>query len=154
MKKIFLVFIAVGFISLSVSAQHAKDLPARVKAAFDQKFPGAQKVKWGKENAIEWEAGFKLDNKEYTANFNTDGNWIETEYKIGEKEIPAAVTKTLEKEFPEYKLVESEISETVKGKLYEFGIKTGSGKMEVAVNSDGTLIKKESKKYKKGEGKD
>ena len=153
MKNLVLVFVAASFMSLAACGQNAKDLPTKVKTAFEQKFPGAQKVKWGKENATEWEAEFTLNSKEYSANFNADGHWIETEYEIGEKEIPAAVTKTLSEEFSGYKLVESEISETANGKVYEFEIKTGSGKMEVAINTDGTIVKKETKK-EKGEGKD
>ena len=153
MKYLVLVFAAASLISVIACAQNAKDLPEKVKTAFDQKFPGARKVKWGKENATEWEAEFALNSKEYSANFNVDGNWLETEYEIGEEEIPAAVTKTLDKEYPGYKLIESETSETAKGKLYEFEIKTGKGKMEIAVNADGTFFKKESKKEKR-ESKD
>lgn len=148
MKNLILVIIAASFISLTACAQNEKDLPAKVKTSFNQKFPGAQKVKWGKENANEWEAEFIMNSKAYSANYNSAGDWMETEYEIGEKEIPAAVTKTLGKEFPGYKLVESELSETVKGKVYEFEIKTGNGKMEVAVDADGTLNKKETLKEK------
>lgn len=153
MKNLVLIFVIASFISLHACAQNAKNLPIKVKTAFNQKFPGAQKVKWGKENATEWEAEFTLNNKGYSANFNTDGNWLESEYKIGEKEIPTAVTATLGKQFPGYKIAESEISETAKGKVYEFAIKTGKTKTEVAVNPDGTLVKKEAMK-EKGEGKD
>jgi len=153
MKKLILVLAAATLISVTAFAQNGKDLPAKVKTSFEQKFSGAQKVKWGKENATEWEAEFTMNNKEYSANFNIDGTWLETEYKIGEKEIPAAVTKTLGKEFPGYKLLESEVSETAKGKVFEFEVQTGKTKMEVAINVDGTLIKKEPVK-EKGEEKD
>ena len=153
MKNLILVFAAALFISVTACAQTPKDLPAKVKTAFDQKFPGAQKVKWSKENTTEWEAEFKMAGKEYSANYNADGSWMETEYEISATEIPAAVTKTLGKEFPGYKLVESEISETAKGKLYEFEIKTSTSNMEVAVQADGTLVKKEAVK-EKGEDKD
>jgi hypothetical protein len=148
-----LVFAAATLISITACAQNAKDLPAKVKTSFEQKFSGAQKVKWGKENATEWEAEFTLSGKEYSANFNADGTWLETEYKISEKEIPVAVTKTLSKEFPGYKLLESEVSETAKGKVFEFEVQTGKTKMEVAVSADGTLIKKKPVK-EKGEEKD
>lgn len=141
MKRLILVFAAALFISVTACAQTPKDLPAKVKTAFDQKFPGAQKVKWSKENSTEWEAEFKMSGKEYSANFNTDGTWMETEYEIGANEIPVAVTTTLGKEFPGYKLVESEISETAKGKLYEFEIKTGTKKQEVALDESGVIKK-------------
>ena len=141
MKNLILVFAAALFISVTACAQTPKDLPAKVKTAFDQKFPGAQKVKWSKETATEWEAEFNMSGKEYSANYTADGSWMETEYEIGANEIPAAVTTTLGKEFPGYKLVESEISETAKGKLYEFEIKTGTKKQEVALDENGVIKK-------------
>ncbi len=148
-----LVIAAAILISLNACGQNTKDVPVKVKTAFEQKFPGVQKVKWGKENANEWEAEFKMNAKEYSANYNSDGTWLETEYEIAANEIPAAIANTLDKEFPGYKLVESEISETVKGKLYEFEIKTGNVKKEVAINADGTLVKIVTE-TKKGDEKD
>lgn len=141
MKNLILVFAAAILISVTACAQNPKDLPAKVKTAFDQKFPGAQKVKWSKENATEWEAEFKMSGKEYSANYKADGSWMETEYEISANEIPAAVTTSLGKDFPGYKLVEFEISETAKGKIYEFEIKTGTKKQEVALDEKGVLKK-------------
>ena len=142
MKTPILIIATALFISLNAFAQNPKDLPANVKASFYQKFPGAQKAKWGKENAKEWEVEFTLNSKDYSANFSPEGHWLETEYKIAENEIPAVVTNTLNKEFTGHKIVTSEISETSKGKVYEFEISTGKVKKEVAVNADGSLVKK------------
>jgi hypothetical protein len=150
MKKLILVCAAAAFISVNAFSQNAKDLPAQVKTAFEKKFPGAQKVKWGAENKTEWEAEFVLNGKEYSANYNSDGTWMETEYEISVSEIPAAISATLTREFPGYKLGETEISETTKGKLYEFEVKTGKTEMEVVLKADGTLVKKEIKKEEKG----
>ncbi len=148
-----LMIAAAILISLNVSGQNAKDVPAKVKSGFDQKFPTAQKVKWGKENANEWEAEFTFNGKAYSANYKSDGTWLETEYSVAMNEVPANVTKTLAKEAPGYKLLGSDISETPNGMVYEFDIKTGNIKKEVAINADGTLVKKETK-TKKGEAKD
>ncbi len=153
MKNLILVFAAGILISITACGQNVKDVPAKVKTAFDTKFPGAQNVKWGKENATQWEAEFKMDAKNYSANYTVDGKWMESEYTISANEIPVAVTATLGKEFPSYILLVSEVSENAKGKVYEFEIKTGNKKKEVAVNPDGTLVKKGNSK-EKGEGKD
>lgn len=59
------------------------------------------------------------------------------------KEVPAAVKATLDNEFKAYKVEESELSETAKGKVYEFALRQGKEEMEVAINADGTVIKKE-----------
>ncbi|MEI8046474.1 MAG: PepSY-like domain-containing protein [Bacteroidota bacterium] len=141
MKNFFLVIVSTLLLSFNAFAQSTKDLPTYVRTSFDQKFPGAQKVKWSKENATEWEAEFKMGAKEYSANFNSEGLWVETEYKIGANEIPAAVTASLGKEFPGYKLVESEVSETARGKVYELTIKTGTKKTEIAFDENGVIQK-------------
>jgi uncharacterized membrane protein YkoI len=142
MKTPILVIVSALFISLNAFAQNPKDLPSKVKTSFDQKFPGARNTKWNKENAKEWEVEFTMNNKDYSASFSPDGNWLETEYKISETEIPAVVTSALGKEFPGYKIGISEISETSKGKVYEFDIISGKVKKEVSINADGTLVKK------------
>ena len=146
MKNFVLVSAVIAAISFNACAQSSKEVPANVKASFTQKFPDAQKVKWDKENATEWEAEFKMNGKEYSANFSTDGQWMETEYEISEKDIPAAVSQTLASEFPGAKIDESEISETESGQVYEFEIKKDKETMEVAIKPDGTLVKKESAK--------
>ena len=148
MKNLILVFAAALFISVTACAQTPKDLPAKVKTAFDQKFPGAQKVKWSKEKANEWEVEFKLSGKEYSANYNADGSWMETELEISKKEIPFTVTNALTKEFPGYKVEESVISETATGKVYEFKLKVAEELKEITVNTYGTIIKKENLKEK------
>lgn len=131
--------------SFSACGQN-KDVPAKTKTAFEQKFPDAQKVKWDKENETEWEAEFKMNGKEYSANFSADGKWIETEYEIEKSEIPHAVKQTLDKEFAGYDIEEAEISETTDGKVYEFALEKGETEMEVAISPDGIVVKKEVKK--------
>jgi len=145
MRTTFLMMTAFFVLSLFACGQKDDKVPANVKTAFTKKFPNAEKVKWGMENAKEWEAEFKMNGKEYSANYAIDGKWLETEYEIAESEIPAAVIKTLSTQYPGYKLLESEISESADAKVYEFEIKTGTSKMEVSIKPDGTLIKNEAK---------
>ncbi len=118
-------------------------VPQKVKDAFVKKFPTAKKVKWDKENATEWEAEFKMNNTEYSANFLEDGTWKETEHEIDEKEIPQNVKSALMGAYAGYKIKESEISETKDGMLYEFEIKKGESEMEVAIDANGNIVKKE-----------
>lgn len=110
-----------------------------------QKFPDAKSVKWDKENETDWEAEFKLNGEEYSANFSTDGVWKETEHEIEKTAIPANVKQTLDNEFSGYKIEESEISETAEGSVYEFELEKDKVKMEVTVSPDGKVVKKEVK---------
>jgi hypothetical protein len=130
----------------AVSAQKGKDVPATVTAAFAKKFPGATGVKWGKENDKEWEGEFKMNGREYSANFDSEGAWMETEYEITMKEVPTAVKATLDKESAGYKIDESEVSESKDGKIYEFVLKKGKSGIELSIEPGGKLLKKEAVK--------
>lgn len=145
MKK--LKIILGTFLAFTMFAFASGDqVPQKVKDAFTKKFPTATKVKWDKENATEWEAEFKMDNTEYSANFLEDGTWKETEHAIDDKEIPKNVKSALMSAFPGYKIKESELSETKDVMLYEFEIKKGESEIEVALDKTGKVVKKETKK--------
>jgi hypothetical protein len=141
MKNLILVIAATALISLNVSAQKSKDVPASVKATFSQKFSKATDVKWGKEGKTEWEAEFKLDGKAHSANFDLKGAWIESEYAITASEIPAAVKTVIDKDYAGYKMKVSEVSETTKGKVYEFTFVKEKVKKDVALDVNGKAVK-------------
>ncbi|TFH49971.1 MAG: hypothetical protein E4G92_00935 [Bacteroidia bacterium] len=146
MKTSVLIMSAAFVLSISACGQTAKDVPAGVATAFSQKFPKASKVEWGRENDKEWEAEFKIDGKEYSANFDNEGTWMETEYEISAREVPAAVKSTLDKEFTGFKIEVSEISETSDGKVYEFVLEKGETSIEAAIDPDGKVLSREEMK--------
>lgn len=142
MKTKLLIISAALLMSIFSYGQTEKNVPAVVKSSFTQKFPKATNVKWAKENDKEWEAEFKMDGRNYSANFDNTGAWMETEYKISANEIPGAVKTAIAKEFVSYKTDASEVSETAKGKVYEFVLSKGEEKMEAVFDPNGKLIKK------------
>ncbi len=153
MKTLKLSVIAVLFASFAACAQKST-VPVNVNAAFMQKFPNAKKVSWDKENETEWEAEFNMNGQDYSANFSSTGNWMETEYEIKKTDIPTAVKKTLDTEFAGYDIEEAELSETTKGKVYEFSLEKNDTDMEVAISPEGKVIKKEMKSENAAEDKD
>lgn len=152
-----LMAVAVMLLSPSCAQKTAENkVPEKIQKIFSQKFPNAKNVKWDKENANEWEAEFKIDGKDYSANFNSDGTWKETEYKIRKSDIPAVVKSTLDNDFPGYKMEKAEASETTKGKVFEFKLEKDETDVHVAIAADGKIIEKELKKeegeeHEKGE---
>ncbi len=150
MNTLKLIVVAFAAISFSACAQK-QAVPEKVSKAFEQKFPDAKSVKWDKENETEWEAEFKMDRKEYSANFSLDGVWMETEYEIEQSAIPENVKQTLDAEFAGFKIEEAEISETAEGSVYEFALENDEQEMEVAIAPDGVVKKKEVKTEEKDE---
>ena len=126
---------------LTLSASGQKEAPEAVKKAFTQKYAAAKSVKWDKESANEWEAEFKLNGKEMTAAYDNSGKWLETETEISEKELPAAVIATLNKEFSGYKKGEIAIVENPDMKGFEIGLKNGTSAMEIVIDDNGKVLK-------------
>lgn len=142
MKKVLLTTMIVGIATLQSCGQ---SVPEKVKSAFAGKFPNASSVKWDKENDKEWEAEFKMEGREYSANFTVDGNWKETEYEIKKSEIPQAVKDAVAKDYSGYDIEDVEKTETPEYEAYELELEKGEETVEVIFSSDGKMIKKKVK---------
>jgi len=152
MKIVQLLSIAFLLVSINACGANRESTPEAVRTAFVEKFPDVKKVKWHKESDTEWEAEFKQNGQEYSANFLADGTWKETEHEIKIAEIPAEIKKVLDTEFAGYKIEEAEISETEAGMVYEFEIEKGEESLEIAISTEGKVVKKENKeKNEQGE---
>jgi hypothetical protein len=145
MKRIALLC-AVIFVAQLTYAQKLKEseVPAAVRSTFARNFPKATGTKWSKESDTEFEAEFKNGSLEQAANFNQNGDWLITETEIKMSELPAAVTSTISKEFPGYKIQETEKAETPgEGSFYEVELKKDKIKSTVQISADGKVLKKE-----------
>lgn len=139
MKKYIVMMACLVAINLSCLAI---TVPKAVTDAFAKKFPAASNIKWGKENAKEYEAEFKLNGKMISANFSADGNWMETEAAIEVSGLPGAAVSAITAKYPGYSISGAFKIEKADGNTtYEAEIKKGSKKTEVILTSDGTIIK-------------
>ena len=145
MKKAILVIglVFAAITTIGFTSDDQDKVPQVVKDAFAQKFPTAEKVDWDKESATEWEGEFKMNTLEYSANFLEDGTWKETEHKIDKAEIPQVVITALRSNFPGYEIEETEMAETPQGTVYEFEIEKGKTEMEVTIDPNGKVLKKQ-----------
>ncbi len=126
---------------LSATCQLIK-APMAVNTAFNTKFPKATNVKWGKENAKEYEAEFKLNNNPVSANFGLDGSWVETETTINTSELPASVSRAIHTKYPGAPITKTEKLEKPVDKIfYEVLIKVNGNTKEIELNPDGSFIK-------------
>lgn len=143
MKIVAILMLGSVLILSQACAQTTTNVPAKVKTAFAEKFTNAKKIRWDKENETEWEAEFKMNGQEYSANFTADGIWKETELEIKKSKTPTPVKATLESQFEGFDIEEVEISETIEGKIYEFALEKDDTDLEIAISSEGKVMKKE-----------
>jgi hypothetical protein len=140
MKNI--VILIVSFLLISTSAFGQKNPPEIVKKEFSKKYGTAQSIKWDNEEKNEWEAEFAIDGKKMSASFDNSGKWIESETKIMEKDLPASVVSTLNKDFQGFKKGHIEIFENPEIKGFELGLKNGETSIKVIIDISGKIIKK------------
>lgn len=143
MKRLNTITLLALFLTLASCAQNKNQetAPKTVQEAFNKKFTTAKKVTWSKENDTEWEAEFKMNRTAYSANFSTDGEWLETEYRIKNNQIPQDINALLDSNFSDYDIEAAEISETPAGKSFEFGMEIGEQDFEVVIDPNGKITK-------------
>ncbi|MBU2019859.1 MAG: PepSY-like domain-containing protein [Bacteroidetes bacterium] len=144
-KSLVTLSIILGF-TFVTSAQKA---PSVVKEAFNLKFPGVSSIKWEMEEDSAWEAEFKKDGIEYSANFSSSGDWLETEYEIKKEEVSAAALKTISSEFGGYLITEIEMVEKPDFKGYEVLIVKGKQAKELVLDVNGQIMAHKSVEIEK-----
>jgi hypothetical protein len=154
MKKIIYLLLTVALMSNAVCAQKisAGKVPATVTSAFKAKFPNATKTSWEMENENEYEAGFKLNSEEVSANFDKTGKWLETETEIKVSALPASVQSALSKDFAGFKINEASKIESLKnGNCFEAEIEKGEETFDVLFTTDGKMLSKTKTEKEKGD---
>ncbi|HKK41223.1 MAG TPA: PepSY-like domain-containing protein [Bacteroidales bacterium] len=152
MRNLIIVAILASGLSMCATAQ--KKAPDQVLKAFNGKYTSASAVKWDHESANEWEAEFKMNGKEMSAAYDNSGKWLETETEISARDLPSSVTETLAREYPGYKKGEIAIVENPEMKGFEIVLKKGESAVEVVVDSNGKILKKEQLNSEKDEDND
>ena len=144
LKSLTLIALVIGMFSFTACGQK-KDVPQKVKTAFTQQFPNAQKVKWDMEEENEWEAEFKMNGKKMTACYDNKGKWLETEVEVKMKDLPAEVFKAINMKFEGFEIEEVESIEKPDFKGYEILLEKKETEVEILVTSDGNLTIKDVK---------
>ncbi len=145
MTKVIIVLLVAALIGQTATAQKisTEKVPVAVKTAFKTKFPTVKNAKWEIENTKEFEAEFKLNGVETSANFDNTGQWLETETEIKYKALPKAVQNTLKNEFKNAEIAETAKIESAKeGISYEVEIEIKEDAFDVLFSPEGKILSK------------
>jgi len=151
-KQIYLVLGGMFGLLVALSGCSQKVVvPDKVTTAFKTQFTGAAKVKWSKESDKEFEAEFHLAGIEMSANFTEDGQWVETETEIPKKDLPAAVTDTLNAKYPGFRIEEAAWTETAGGgSFYELNIEKKREELILHIDRQGQVLKSVTEENEEG----
>lgn len=143
MKHVILIGIGLFTLGCSNAQKSSKEtVPQSVKDAFAKKYPSAKVLDWEKE-VNGFEAEFKLNKVEMSANFSHDGTFQEEEKEIQTAALPTVITEYCSKSFPGYKLSEAAKIIDATGKLtYEAELSKGKMHFDVLFDANGTYISK------------
>lgn len=111
-------------------------VPAVVENAFNTKYSPDIPRTWQK-HYYGYEAVFIQNNIKYEAEYSDNGEWLETEYYVSEKEFPKAVLQKIKKERPNFVITKYEVEITPKGIFYEVDITDGEIEEELYFDEKG-----------------
>ncbi|QYA26464.1 hypothetical protein G3I01_13460 [Gramella sp. MT6] len=148
MRRVSILLVALLTVGL-LSCQEKKDtkkekneVPEVVQRTFQNKYPVENDPDWEKDDHGNWESHFKIDGEKYRADFNADGSWIETENSIKKENLPDAIKKKIEEEYPDRKITEVEhVNSAKEGEFYDVEFKQKGKNMDVVFKEDGSVMK-------------
>ena len=82
-----------------------------MKQTLAAKFPAAKTPEWKRKTDGIHEAEFALDGTSMAIKIDPAGHWLETESAVPASSIPQAVHDTLSRQFPGYKITETQTVE-------------------------------------------
>ena len=139
-------------------------VPPAIQTTFTTQYPTSTNVLWSKYDTmtvvpIDWEmAGwttmdaddylvrFDMDNENYYAWYDSDGNWIGSAYVLKDHtQLPAAVNTVITNKYAGYSITGVN-REFQKDKVaYEIEMKKDNSKVKLLVDADGNIIKEKMK---------
>jgi hypothetical protein len=142
MKRTSFFLLSCTWLACIASSAYAVTPPAALSKAFSSKFPDVKNVTWEKENNKEYEAHFTQAGVVMSANFSTQGEWLETESAIAVSELPTPVQQAIQKKYQGASIQSADRIQQSNGKtLYEADLLIGHKKKEVTLNAQGVFVK-------------
>ena len=144
MKKLIVLLSACLLISLMGYTQTitSEKIPAAVKEAFAKKFPAATNVNYKMEKK-DYEFTFKDKGVGMSANFNSTGEWLETETIMIESDLPKKVLTSAATNFVGFMITEAtRVESPDKVVDYEMYLKKNKVGYEVKFSPKGVILKK------------
>jgi hypothetical protein len=138
-------------------------VPASTQTVFTTQYPTATNVVWSSYDQvpvfIDWDltgwpamdpgdyvVRFDMDNENYYAWYDSDGNWVGTAYVVRDyKSLPTAVNATLNTQFPGYTITAVNRELQKDRVAYEIQLKNGDTKAKLLVDANGNIIKQKTK---------
>ena len=154
MKYIKILFVlSILILAISCTEKKVEETPEtadttsvmdNAKAAFAEKYPNATQVEW-KQEEKGWEVVFKIGGVQHEADYDLAGDWIKTEHRILEADIPEMIKNTIDGEYTAYAVMGAEKYDSREGTYYKINLRKGGDIEEVKFYSNGKIVESEEK---------
>ncbi|MCB0596378.1 MAG: PepSY-like domain-containing protein [Lewinellaceae bacterium] len=144
MKASFSLFVLVLF-SGALFGQFK--VPEESKKGFAKKYPDAESARWKSAKDGVYSVEFQHDGQKTTADFDSKGNWVQSEIKVGKEDLPAAVKQTIEKQYADFELDWAKKLSTPKMPvIYRVALDQEGYTERVNFSPDGKVLEKEEER--------
>lgn len=149
MKKFATVLTAIVmlFTTAAFAAGGDNVVTAKVKAAFQTDFSGAQKVDWEKTSDFYF-ASFLLNNVRVDAAYNEDGDLVGTSRRVLTSQVPLNVSLVLTKKYSDYSIEKGALELSYEGETsYYVTAENDKQVLKLKCSSNGEIsVEKRTKK--------
>ena len=112
------------------------NVPSVVLNAFEAEYPKAADVEW-EMFAEDYVVDFEVENVDYEAIFNAEGNMLKYKYKILATEVPEAIKNAIASDYTNYQIDDAEIL-VIENQLYYQVELDGNPDKKLVFNDAGT----------------
>ena len=145
MKKIILTLAVVCGMQFAF-AQDIKEaqVPAVILNTYKQNFKSAKFSDWEIKSNGMYEVEFKtsLTGKDHTALFTPEGKLYQHKQELATKDLPAAVTASIKKDFKGYRIDDVDRIDQQGKVTYKVSLKSNAQDYDVVIGANGSVISK------------
>lgn len=114
-------------------------LPQKVKDFLNTHYTGARIIEYEREKGI-LEVDIYHGEKYKEVKFDSEDQWMLTEWELRQTEVPADVLEVIRREYPAYRIGDIDFIEKASESFYLFELEQGEREVHVKVSEDGTLL--------------
>lgn len=115
-------------------------MPEAVQKAFEKKYPAEDDPDWEIDSNGNYESHFKIKGIKYRADYRPNGQWIETETSIDEKDLPKAIKKIIKEKYDGDIAEVEKVDHYSKGLFYDVEFNRKGKNKDVEFKEDGIVI--------------
>jgi hypothetical protein len=112
-----------------------------IEKSFKEKYPDVEAPRWKSESDGGWEAQFSIKGIEYRADFDSEGNWLETEQDVSFSQLPNEVRSAIELKYDPNTIRDIEgVESPTHGFFFDVEFQVGAEKVDVMFDPTGKIL--------------